>query len=190
MSLFKEFVTAITTKNMVMANHLLELEPDPKAWDESLVWAAGRSNKDVVTLLLNHGANVRCGMDEPLRKASAAGNTDVVALLLDRGADINALNGAALRQAVWKRHVSTAKLLLERGADPEVNDHTPLLLACNNTISVLEVLIIKHYSTAGLKRLLGVKTLGTLPEKLIRDEINKRMNKLVERTRPERQLEI
>lgn len=68
-----------------------------------------------------------------LQRAAGRSETDVVKLLLDAGADINAgpfggderepRSGPAIKEAVKRRHVETAKLLLERGADTQALYH-------------------------------------------------------------------
>jgi ankyrin repeat protein len=64
------------------------------------------------------------GAGAPLSNAAAAGRMDIVTLLLDHGADPNlpeeqyAPRGKALYSAVYHGHYEIAKLLLERGAFP------------------------------------------------------------------------
>lgn len=56
--------------------------------------------------------------DYPLRY----GHKDVVELLLNHGADVHACNDQALRWAAENGHTQTVSLLLEHGADKSVLD--------------------------------------------------------------------
>ena len=63
----------------------------------------------------------------PLSWAALMGHTEVVTLLLERGADVNAQNrdGATpLHSAAFLGRTETVKLLLEKGADPKLRNNT------------------------------------------------------------------
>ena len=55
--------------------------------------AVWEQNKEIVELLINHGADVNAKNDDagtPLHAASMKDNKEIVELLINRGADINA----------------------------------------------------------------------------------------------------
>lgn len=72
---------------------------------------------EIVSLLLNRGADVNAGDGAALQKASAHGHIGTVQLLLERGADVNARNDAALSSASYYGRDKVVQLLLDRGAD-------------------------------------------------------------------------
>jgi len=82
-----------------------------------------------VDAVSEHGAT-------PLIGAAVSGNVDMVSLLLDRGANVNANGGydgtTALHQAAARDDLAVAELLIERGADvnaPNARGETPLRYA-------------------------------------------------------------
>jgi hypothetical protein len=115
-------------------------DPNQRNHEGTPLLAAAADSKDLVEILLAHGANAmvtnRVG-NMPLQHAANAGNTNVIELLLKHGADINARgwNGTTpLSYAVQNGQDSTAEFLLQHGADPNIrNDsgNTPLDLAKN-----------------------------------------------------------
>ena len=100
--------------------------------------AANRGNKDVVSLLLERGADIHArdsNQATPLHFAAGGRNKDVVSLLLERGADIHAHNShqaTPLHSAAFSGHEDVVRLLLERGADIDArmkSGHTALAIA-------------------------------------------------------------
>ena len=85
--------------------------------------AASRENKEIVSLLLDRGADINAvGGDygTALGAAAFTGEEKIVSLLLDRGADINAVGGkygTALGVAAFTGEEKIVALLLDRGAD-------------------------------------------------------------------------
>ena len=85
--------------------------------------AAGRGHKEVVGLLLEHGADVNArspSHETALHVAARRGHKEVVELLLEHGADVNArspLHQTALHVAARQEHKEVVELLLEHGAD-------------------------------------------------------------------------
>lgn len=97
---------------------------DFKASDGStpLSMAAKSGFTDVMTILLDHGAEIRGfrGSAVPLLDAARRGQTEAVSLLLERGGDIHGKSSAgrtALHEAVGGGHGTTLTLLLDKGAD-------------------------------------------------------------------------
>ena len=89
--------------------------------------AVRRKRKDIVSLLLDRGANINEMSGETvLTVAAKDGNIDMMLLLLDRGADINTVMGSewgtesaatTLATAALEANTDTVSLLLDRGAD-------------------------------------------------------------------------
>lgn len=95
----------------------------------ALTQAAATGNGEIVSLLLQHGADpniVTRNGETPLLIASYQGNPGVVHLLLSAGARVDARESrygfTALTTAAKEGHVEVVRLLLEAGAD--VNDKT------------------------------------------------------------------
>jgi ankyrin repeat protein/L-ascorbate metabolism protein UlaG (beta-lactamase superfamily) len=100
--------------------------------------AAFNGNEEIVTLLLNRGADVKIGdvdNSQPIHLAAISGNTRVAELLLANGATANEQddNGATpLIFATGRGHLDMVRYLIENGADvnlPNVGGMTPLFFA-------------------------------------------------------------
>lgn len=95
-----------------------------------LVRAVGRGSRELVELLLRHGADVnrRCACDggeSPLWAATVQGDHQLVELLLDRGADPNAAAFAGvtpLHVAAMRGYETIAQRLIAAGANPDALD--------------------------------------------------------------------
>ncbi|MGC2422756.1 MAG: ankyrin repeat domain-containing protein [Nitrospirota bacterium] len=88
-----------------------------------LYTAVENGHRNIVELLLEHGASLEADRDKsPLHAAAEKGYKDIVELLLDKDADIEASDAiehdTPLTYAVSNGHYDTAELLLNRGADP------------------------------------------------------------------------
>ena len=103
--------------------------------------AVNSGNKEVVELLLKHGANPNIenkNGDTPLFVASKSDDNknDIVELLLKHGADPNVINNrfiSPILLASNRGHTDIVELLLKHGADVDVYDlhgFTPLMMAC------------------------------------------------------------
>ena len=101
-----------------------------------------KGNREIVELLLNHGASpaaVNAAGATPLHDAALGGSKPVVELLLDKGADVNAVDretGATPlhNAASWGRTEAIA-ILLAHGADSSLKNRaglTPLRAAVQN----------------------------------------------------------
>jgi ankyrin repeat protein len=93
-----------------------------------LLWAANLNDTDLVSRLLNAGANpnVRNQLGStPLAEAAFSANTAMVKALLDAGADPNATcadGQTPLMLIARTADVAAAKLLLEKGANPNLKE--------------------------------------------------------------------
>ncbi|MCJ1384321.1 hypothetical protein MMC17_007437 [Xylographa soralifera] len=94
---------------------------------ENLHWAAEKGHGDVVTFLLDMGADIEAKDDEnndtPLMRASRFGHVNVAEILLKRGASIDGgrTDGETiLPSAAWFENTGIVNLLLQYGADVDV----------------------------------------------------------------------
>ncbi len=95
----------------------------------SLMWAAAQGNKEIIALLLKHGArteirNVR--KMTALSYAAENGHLEIVKMLLDSGAysDVQRNDGETpLISSIKDGHKEVAKLLIARGANVSLQDN-------------------------------------------------------------------
>ncbi|XP_060795531.1 poly [ADP-ribose] polymerase tankyrase-2-like isoform X2 [Neoarius graeffei] len=111
-----------------------------------LHFAAGFGRRDVVSYLLQHGANVHARDDGgliSLHNACSFGHAEVVNLLLQHGADPNSRdnwNYTPLHEAAIKGKIDVCIVLLQHGAEPSIRNtdgRTALDLAEASTKAVL-----------------------------------------------------
>ncbi|KAI1061024.1 hypothetical protein LB507_010091 [Fusarium sp. FIESC RH6] len=98
-----------------------------EVYGNALTAAAYDGNYDIVTMLLDAGADINSDDGWALQTAAEHDHIDVVKLLLERGADVNKLTthenmaeGRALQAAVHYRNDDVVDILLEHGADPNL----------------------------------------------------------------------
>ncbi|KAI4729362.1 hypothetical protein E4T49_02893 [Aureobasidium sp. EXF-10728] len=131
-----------------------------KTIDCALTRAAEFGHKDVVQLLLDHGAYIDAvetwGVIDgsALFLAVGGGHEDVVRLLIARDVDINFSNNrgrmTALCQAVTNKHTEVVKILLARGANTETTSdfgagvENALTAAVHDGLSDITELLIAH----------------------------------------------
>ncbi|KAH8853078.1 Tankyrase-1 [Schistosoma japonicum] len=143
-SLNEEIFDACRNGDVNLVKCLLENGVDVNLNDKSgrkstpLHFAAGYGRRDVVSLLLDHNADVSA-RDEggliPLHNACSFGHVDVVHLLLSAGSDPNAedcWNYTPLHEAAIKGKVEVCILLLQAKANPHAQNldgKTPIDLA-------------------------------------------------------------
>jgi ankyrin repeat protein len=135
-------VDAAMDGDLARVRELLALGTNPDravAQASAIAYAARRGHAQVVTLLLESGADIEGGNGlSPLACAAFKGQDEMVRLLVERGADIEGDTGGpgtALFQAASQGHLSTVRLLLELGASVDAKTEwraTPLLVATAN----------------------------------------------------------
>ena len=114
-----------------------------KKGQTALIRAAEYQRKEVVTLLLEKGADVEFIGERHARtalmEAAGTGNNSIIKQLVEKGANVNAKdyeNTTPLHFASMYGHVETVKLLIEFGANPNVHaagmGRTPMSLAKTN----------------------------------------------------------
>ena len=107
--------------------------------DNPFGWAAKNGHSAVMKVLLDHGKYPQIYVDRALAEAS---QKDVVELLLDYGADLHVDNDYALISAAGEGHLAIIKLLLYHGADLHANNDEALRWAATNgKLAVVELLL-------------------------------------------------
>ena len=152
-----------------LAEHLISEHPEhlnARGGSEGILMhvAAKAGHANVLTLLLEHGADVneRKGRSTPLHRASWQGKLEAGQCLLDRGADINAQDesrDSPLMTAVLYRHVEFARMLLKRGARTDVQDFylwTPLHYAVHEGYIQVVRLLLEHGADVNARDKYGV----------------------------------
>jgi hypothetical protein len=110
-----------------LAEHLIAEHPDQinpgrgEPTDTPTHAAAGAGHIDILSLLLDHGADLEArdmSGETPLMRASWKGNRKAGWYLIDRGADINATGSQNYTplSVAFRGHAESARMLLERGA--------------------------------------------------------------------------
>ena len=92
----------------------------------SFLDAVGEGCVNIVSFMIERGADIHIEDDWPLCFASECGHLEVVIVLLDRGA----ARDRALRFASANGHVEVVRELLDRGADTD--NRSALSSACSN----------------------------------------------------------
>ena len=106
---------------------------------KALFYALERKNKEMIELLLNHGAKINCHVSlrfwsfqyafnglTPLMYAAFANYRSIIPFLIEKGANIDNIesNGKSiLMNTIWSGcEFKTIELLLSLGADPHIPD--------------------------------------------------------------------
>ncbi|MBE3099232.1 MAG: ankyrin repeat domain-containing protein [Planctomycetes bacterium] len=140
-----DLLTAVARGDLARVKALVEGRPDlvkeEEARDHSpLTWAAVHNHPEVLTWLIDHGADINYHNNyegSVLSVAAWEGHIDIAGILLDRGANIELgagedAYGTPLHRACWQGNLELVRLLLDRGAqiNSENNGHeTPLCFA-------------------------------------------------------------
>ena len=121
----------------------------------SLIIQCRKGNRQIVELLLEHGADadvVAVDGRSALSQAVVYRQADILKLLLQHGAKVNLTNHdgvTALALAVTQRDVDTVQLLLEYGADPHLaasDGRTPVDVARHIGENDIARLILEYHS--------------------------------------------
>ena len=109
---------------LVSSSPLADVNLTGGTYGSALASASARGYKDVVRVLLEHGADVNLGVGgeygSALASASARGHKEVVEILLKKGADVNMAGGyygSALASASNDGVRDVVQILLQNGAD-------------------------------------------------------------------------
>lgn len=135
------FVWALTNGNEIVAQFLIERGIDTTVASQvpPLIIAARHGHKNIVNLLLDHGANIHAENHfgrTALIEACLKGHNAMVKILLERGANVlesDSSGRTPLHKVAEKALTSLVVLLLENGANVHCQDTqglTPLSDAC------------------------------------------------------------
>jgi ankyrin repeat protein len=125
---------------------------------------ASRADKEMVQLLISHGADVNAQNKfgtTALLDAAFHGREDIVKILLDAGADVNQHDTdgeTALLISLAKSRVRIAKLLIDAGANVNVQDakgRTSLMLAAQNGLVDIIKRLFEKNADITLKDIMG-----------------------------------
>lgn len=156
---------AVVAGDLARVNEMIVANPELVHQRDSLQrtpahWAARNGDAEILTLLIEKGADVNC-IDQngvtPLHSASARGFGDMVRLLIANGAGINArlsTGDTPLQGAIMRGQVPTARLLIELGADVNtVNEmqRTPMMAASALGIAGLVKTLIDNGANVNAK---------------------------------------
>ncbi|XP_062501122.1 ankyrin repeat domain-containing protein 17-like isoform X2 [Corticium candelabrum] len=141
-----------------------ESDQNPTVLSSSLIMAASHGQLDVISVLLNAGADVNFQSSNefgtfPLGSAAFAGHKDIVEVFLESGAYIDMERkdgGTALYSACFQRHKDVVDLLLHLGCCASIatkNGRSPLQAAAYHGDTDVVLKLLQH----------GAKTYGTTP---------------------------
>jgi ankyrin repeat protein len=117
--------------NLEIVSFLLEHGADSIAKNYAIRIASYRGHLEVVSFLLEHGID-SVDKNKALSSASEKGQLEIVRLLLAHRADPTANNNNAIRSASYSGHLEIVQLLLEKGADPTAKDNEAIQFASEN----------------------------------------------------------
>jgi ankyrin repeat protein len=125
--------------------------------------AASEGHTDILSLLIEHGADVNGRMDgdTPLHQASRKARLEAGQILLDHGADIDArnrFNRTALAYAAVGGHVKFVRMLLDRGTVIDARDNrgrTALHFALEEGRTEVAQLLLEHGADVNARNKFG-----------------------------------
>ena len=114
---------AASGKLKILKNLIKNGTMEKRAYDLALFMAAENGYGEIVTLLIQHGANFKYFHQKcrPIHMAALYGHSNVVKILIDNGVDIDELDddeiGTPLANASFRGSYEVVKLLLQNGAE-------------------------------------------------------------------------
>lgn len=128
--------------------------------------AVMNSQYELVTILVAAGADVnqfdRFG-ETALHKTAYKGDMSMLAALLTAGAKTNIADKycgkTPLHKAVFQYNIAVVSALLAAGADPHMTDNdgeTPLCLAAQQGYTDIVIVLLNHYPSISLKKLIKI----------------------------------
>ena len=128
---------------------------DEKSGTLPLSWAIVRNDRQIFSLLLDHGADINAvDVDgvPPISMAATCDNMDIAKILIAKKANIHVRDKnelTPLHHAIFAGHIAIAELLIDNGADPDdrIRDaalYTSLNIAvCENNKDAILLLLSK-----------------------------------------------
>ena len=149
----------------LIAEHPEHVNSKGKAKVTPIHAAAEEGHTDILSLLIDHGADLKAqeaSGDTPLHRASWKARLETGHRLLDRGADIDArnrYNNNSLIYATMWGHVEFARMLLERGAVVDArcqHDMTALHWAASRGKTQVARLLLEHGADVNVRDKFGM----------------------------------
>lgn len=145
---------AVNNNNLGAVIELLENDVSMHINDNVALSNIMNEALDIVTKLLERGANVHANIDHALRFSAKNGYLDIVTKLLEYGADVHAGENtgtlSALEQSVQHNHLDITIELLKRGANVRADDDYVLWLGVRfNRSEVVTILLENGASVYG-----------------------------------------
>jgi len=118
-----QLITFLLDRQCNVGHYINELSPIGSKFGFALAAATRRRKTNIVTLLLNRGADINLqggDFQSALQAAAYYGNDGTLQLLIKEGANINANEGSmgsALQSASFEANERTMQLLLDKGAE-------------------------------------------------------------------------
>jgi ankyrin repeat protein len=114
--------------------------------NKSFIDACKLKEVEIVSLLIQYGANVNANNGVALCRACYCGDTDIVELLLENGANVNGGDenerDIPIKDAVYEGHFEIVKLLVKYGANVHADNEYPLKWASyHNYYNIVQFLI-------------------------------------------------
>lgn len=133
-------IEAVKANDMQMVQTLVQLganvnQPQHGQWGIPLREAAKSGNVEILTYLLDHGAD---RYDQAIDAAVSLGKTDILKALKDRGIALQ-VQSQHMTHCLSMRHEATALYLMENGH--ELTDHQVLTAVLNELHQVMSYLI-------------------------------------------------
>lgn len=151
-----QLIAAVQRENVESVREQIHRGVNSVSLNSGLCWAARLGSLPLVTLLLEHGADVNCqicGGFSPLLWASLfSGSTEVVKRLIACGGDVNVASAkrvqTPLHAAIIRADIPLAKLFIEAGSNIDATDYlgkTALLHSVQrNLIECVKLLILNN----------------------------------------------
>jgi ankyrin repeat protein len=151
-------VNAIEKNDIPTVSSLIEKGVSFDSVPSPLFWATKAGHIEIMTMLLDAGADVNAGsrtQNTACYAACAYQRSDALKLLLERGARIN--HGSFLKAAATRPKEEVLVLLLDAGAplDKLTNYDLMNLVATPSSVAVLKRLLARNVNVSALKDIFG-----------------------------------
>ena len=102
----------------------------PTNYDIALISAAKSNHVEIISLLMDAGANASINNWEILMKACENGNDKIVSICLNHGANPNMLDGLLIKKSIQFGHYNVVETLINHLCDLSIDNSAALRWAC------------------------------------------------------------